>query len=433
MKERRKAGVTSKEAIRYIENYTWSPKRLGVDRERELLGKIGNPQKKLRFVHVAGSNGKGSTCAMLAKILQEAGYQTGLYTSPYIEDFCERMQVNGVNISGASLAEITEKVAALAEQMAERPSQFELVTAIAMEFFFRSGCEIVVLEVGLGGALDATNVIDAPEAAVITNIGLEHTEFLGNTLEEIAANKAGIIKKGSYAVCYDGAPEVTEVIRNVCKEQNVPLRCVNSLRMKALNETLGGQDFLWDDCVYHVSLLGPHQLKNAATVLETVDALRERGWRIPDSAVQNGLRTVFWPARLEIMGEKPLFLLDGGHNPQCAEALADAVKKLLSGRRVVVLLGVLADKDFSQIADIIIPCAEKFVCVTPESGRALPAEQLAAFLREKSATAIACGSDMKRAIHTAMEEAGENGAVVAFGSLYLAGHVRTVYRQMIEK
>ena len=259
--------MTPQEAIDYIEQYTWSTTRLGLERTQALLRALGDPQKKLRFIHVAGSNGKGSTCAMLAAIAQAAGYRTGLYISPYIQDFCERMQVNGKNVPGETLAEITQRVKAIADGMTDHPSQFELVTAIAMEYFYEARCDLVVLEVGMGGALDSTNVIDAPEVAVITNIGLEHTEYLGNTLEEIAATKAGIIKTGCHAVCYDGAPEVTEVVRAACTERKVPLRCVDFGRMQPLRETLDGQEFLWDGEAMRVNLLGPHQLHNTCAVL----------------------------------------------------------------------------------------------------------------------------------------------------------------------
>lgn len=425
--------MTPQEAIDYIEQYTWSTTRLGLERTQVLLRALGDPQKKLKFIHVAGSNGKGSTCAMLAAILQAAGYRTGLYISPYIQDFCERMQVNGENVPGETLAEITERVKGIADAMEDHPSQFELVTAIAMEYFLEAKCDIVVLEVGMGGALDSTNAIDAPEVAVITNIGLEHTEYLGKTLKAIAETKAGIIKPGCHAVCYDGSPTVTKVIRSVCKERGVPLRCVRFKRMEPIAETLDGQTFRWDGEELRVALLGPHQLHNTATVLHTVEALRSRGWNIPADAVRVGLATVKWPARLEVLSRDPIFLLDGGHNPQCAEALAAAIDKLLPGKKVVFLLGVLADKDYPQIMDIVMPYAKKFICMTPFSHRALPARKLAEFLRGKGAAASACDSDVARGIRMAQKAAGKRGAVVAFGSLYLAGHIRTVWQELQEQ
>ncbi len=424
--------MTEKEAIQYIEAYTWSTTKLGLERTKALLQGLGDPQKKLKFIHVAGSNGKGSTCAMLDAILRAAGYRTGLYISPYIQDFCERMQVNGENIPGETLAALTERVKVIADAMEDHPSQFELVTAIAMEYFYEAKCDIVVLEVGMGGALDSTNAIDAPEVAVITNIGLEHTEYLGDTLEKIAATKAGIIKPGCSAVCYDGAPEVTEVIRGVCEKLGVPLRCNDFSRLTPLSETLDGQEITWDGRPYRLALLGRHQLHNTATVMETVDSLRERGWEIPDEAVRTGLASVKWPARLEVLGRDPLFLLDGGHNPQCAEALCASLDTLLGGKKAIFIIGVLADKDYPQIMSLVMPYAEKFFCLTPHSSRALTAEHLAEYLQEQGAQAVAC-HDIETAIRTARDAAGEDGAVVSFGSLYLAGGVRTAYQTLYGK
>lgn len=418
--------MTKQEAVFYIENQGWSTTRLGLERTQELLRKLGDPQKKLRFVHVAGSNGKGSTCAMLDAILRRAGYRVGLYISPYIQDFCERIQVDGENIPGQALAAITERVRRVADAMEDHPSQFELVTAIAMEYFHEQRCDIVVLEVGMGGALDSTNAIDAPEAAVITNIGLEHTEYLGDTLEKIAATKAGIIKPGCSCVCYDGAAEVTAVIRSVCVQNQVPLVCAGRFPVKALRQDLNGQVFSWRGGEYQLSLLGPHQIRNAAVVLETVNALRERGWHIPEDAVKAGLREVKWPARLEILSQKPLFILDGGHNPQCAEALMNSVSELLRGRRIVFLCGVLADKNYRQMMEYMLPCAQEFVCLTPVSDRALSAQALADCLTERGAKARAC-TGIPDGIRLALTAAGEDGAVVAFGSLYLAGAVRTAF------
>lgn len=421
--------MTTQEAITYIEHYGWSTTRLGLDRTRELLGRLGDPQKRLKFIHVAGSNGKGSTCAMLDAILRAAEYRTGLYTSPYIQDFCERIQVDGQNIPGEDLARLTERVRAAAEAMDDHPSQFELVTALGMLYFAERRCDIVVLEVGMGGALDSTNVIDCPEAAVITNIGLEHTEYLGDTLEKIAATKAGIIKSGCRAVCYDGASEVTQVVKAVCAERGVPLRCVDFSRLTPLGQTLDGQRFLWDGAEYRLALLGRHQLHNAAAVLETVEALREGGWNIPDDAVREGLRSVRWPARLEVMRREPLFLIDGGHNPQCAEALSESLRELLPGEKAVFLLGVLADKDYPRMLELLTPFAQEFVCLTPLSDRALSAEALASYLTERGAQARACAG-IGEGLRAAFDAAGGDGAVIAFGSLYLVGAIRGAYQRM---
>ena len=421
--------MTGREAIEYIENYTWSRTRLGLARTRELLHAIGDPQKQLKFVHVSGSNGKGSTCAMLDSILRAAGYRTGLYTSPYIQDFCERMQVNGQNISGEDLARITEQVRVSADAMEDHPSQFELVTTIAMQHFLEQRCDLVVLEVGMGGELDSTNVIDCPEAAVITNIGLEHTEYLGDTLEKIASAKGGIIKPGCTAVCYDSVPEVMDTLRQICKERDAEFRIARAEDLNGLSHSLDGQRFAWKEKEYTLPLLGPHQLRNAGTVLETIAALREKGWEIPEAAVHTGLKTVRWPARFEVLWREPLFIVDGGHNPQCAEALCRNLKEYLPGQQFTFLAGILADKDYRQMLDLIAPFAKRFLCVTPDSPRALPAEDLAAEVLQRGTPACACES-----IEAGVREALKCGEdTVAFGSLYMAGHVRTVFPKFLKK
>ena len=421
--------MTPQEAISYIENYSWSTTRLGLGRTRALLHAIGDPQKQLKFIHVAGSNGKGSTCAMLDAILRHAGYRTGLYTSPYIQDFCERMQVNGRNIPGKDLARITEQVRIHADAMEDHPSQFELVTAIAMQYFLEEHCDIVVLEVGMGGALDSTNVIDCPEVAVITNIGLEHTEYLGNTLSLIAEAKGGIIKPGCTAVLYDSEHETMETLLRICREQNVLPRISHERDLTSLSHDLNGQRFLWRGREYALSLLGAHQLRNAAVVLETLHALHERGWSVPEEAVTAGLRDVRWPARFEILWREPLFLLDGGHNPQCAEALARNLEDYLPGRKLSFLIGVLADKDYTRMLDLVTPYAKEFICVTPDSPRALRADTLAGIIAARGIPAVACKS-IEDGVRLALDTPGP---VMAFGSLYLAGHVRTVFPRLLKK
>lgn len=425
--------MTKEQAIAYIEDFTWSTTRLGLDRTRELLEKMGNPQKKLKFIHVAGSNGKGSTCAMLDSILRAAGYKTGLYTSPYIQDFCERMQINGKNIPDEELASITDHVRVYADTMEDHPSQFELVTAIAMEYFARNDVNIVVLEVGMGGLLDSTNVIDAPEAAIITNIGLEHTEYLGNTIAEIAANKAGIIKPGCSVVCYDGPDDAVRVVRETCHRNHVPLTMADLSQLHPISRSLDGQIFDYKDWKkVQLNLLGDYQLRNASVVLETVGVLRSRGWHLTEEQVREGMSHVSWPARFEILNRKPLFILDGGHNPQCAGALAESLRDLLPGRKVVFLTGVLADKDYKDMMKVVLPYAQEFVTLTPLNERALPAEKLADYISSLGVPA-APAEDIASGLNLAMKKAGEDGIVVSFGSLYMAGAVRAKYHAAYRK
>ena len=315
--------MTIEEARALIRGVEWRGSRPGLSRVRELLHRIGDPQDTLQFVHIAGTNGKGSTAAMLAAVLQAAGYTTGLFTSPFLEQFAERMQVNGQPIPDAELAAACETLQPCIAAMDDQPTEFELVTAAAMLWFQRRGCDIVVLEVGLGGRLDATNVIGAPACAVITNIGLDHTEILGDTLAQIAREKAGILKPGTRAVSYPQMPEVRAVLHEVCAQHGIPLTEADADAIEPLHDSIDGQTFSYRGAVYDLPLLGRHQLRNAAVALETVAALRARGWRIPDAAVHAGLAQVRWPARFEVLRRAPWFVLDGGHNPQCAQTVAD--------------------------------------------------------------------------------------------------------------
>ena len=418
------------EAIEYIHSVYWKGGHFGLDRVLTLLEKMGNPEKKLKYVHIAGTNGKGSTASMTASILQKAGYRTGLYTSPYIYRFHERIQINGQQISDEDLVEITEYVKPLADSMEQSPTEFELVCAIAFEYFVRKQCDIVVLEVGLGGDYDATNVIECPEVAVITNIGLDHTDVLGNTLEEIAKTKAGIFKEGGDAVIYRGLPSVEQVFEDVCREKHISLKKADfdGLRLKA--HSLDGQVF---DCGDRkdlvLPLLGDHQLHNASVVLSVVDTLIEKGWNISEENIRDGLRDVSWPGRFDIVSREPLFIIDGGHNPQCIEALVKNIEDYLTGRKVIALTGVLEDKDYGDMYQPVMPLVDSFVCITPPNPRKLEAAELAAHLRGAGAQATACET-IKEGVALALREAGETGVVLCFGSLYTIGAIREALDQI---
>lgn len=415
------------EAVSFIQAASWQGSRLGLERIAELMARLGDPERDLKFVHVAGTNGKGSVAAMLAAILTAAGYRTGLYTSPHLCRYHERMQIDGVPISDGDLCAAAETVKIQADRMDDPPTEFERITAMALVYFAQKACDIVVLEVGLGGRLDATNVIPPPEAAVITNLGLEHTDVLGDTLAQIAWEKAGIVKPGCAVVSYDSAPEALEVIGAVCAERGAPLTRVRRSDLRLLSQGLEGQRFSWRDLEdLYLPLLGEHQLHNAAVALETVRVLGRGKWNIPEKAVRDGLAAARWPARLEVLSRDPLFLLDGGHNPQCAKALADSLKQLLPGQKFLFLIGVLADKDYPAIVGQMLPLAQEFICLTPDSGRALPAGELAAYLEGEGARAAAC-ADVPSGIAAALCAADGARAVVAFGSLYLAGAVREVF------
>ena len=367
--------MTYEEALRYYAQIDMMGSHLGLDRMAELLRRLGNPEKQLKFVHVAGTNGKGSTAALLDACLRQAGYRVGLYTSPHLVRYNERFQVNGQPISDTALAEATEQVKTAADTMEDAPTQFELLTCVAFCCFLSAGCDIVVLEVGLGGRLDATNSIPVPEAAVITRIGLEHTEILGDTIEKIAAEKGGIIKAGGTVVLGDSSEAVVGVTQEICQERGAAL--IPARSAVPLSKSLEGQRFSWgpypEICL---SLLGEHQLQNAATALTVLEVLRTKGWQIPDEAILKGMRTAVWPGRFECVSRHPVIIIDGGHNQQCAEAIAVSLRSYFPGKKCSFLMGVLADKDFHGIFDAILPLAARIAAVTPDSHRALPAPEL---------------------------------------------------------
>ncbi|MBQ8238808.1 MAG: bifunctional folylpolyglutamate synthase/dihydrofolate synthase [Oscillospiraceae bacterium] len=416
--------MTIDQALNYIHGKFRKGAQPGLHRISELMQKLGDPQKQLKTVHIAGTNGKGSTAAMMAAILHRAGFKTGLFTSPFIYRFNERIQINGQQIPDADVVEMVEVVKAAADTMAEPPTEFEVVCAMGFTYFLRQHCDIVVLECGMGGEKDATNVVPSPEAAVITNIGLDHTDALGDTLEQIAAAKAGIFKPGCSAVIYRGTPGVEDVFARDCARKGIELRKADFDSLRLHRAPLEGQVF---DCgsyrALELPLLGHHQLHNAAVVLATVEALRQRGWQIREEHVREGMRHVSWPGRFDIVGHDPLFIIDGGHNPQCIDALVKNIRDYLAGRRIIALTGVLTDKDYAQMYAPVMPLVEGFVCITPPNPRKLEAAELARHLRAAGANAAGCAT-VEEGVRRALELAGTDGVVLCFGSLYTIGAIR---------
>ena len=445
--------------IAYINTPRWQASRLGLERTRELLKRMGCPQDELRFVHVAGTNGKGSVCSYVARVLEEAGYKTGLFTSPYIETFEERIRVNGENISLADLTRATlsvrEHASAMEAETGDHPTEFELMFAVALEHFRAVSCDIVVLEVGLGGRLDSTNAIDAPEVSVICRIGLDHTELLGNTLGAVAREKAGIVKAGAPVVSWPQEPEAAEVVARVAQERGCSLITPDfaQLAVSPLSwegESVPKRVFAYKGVPFETQLLGSYQPANAALAVEVVSALRKRGWAISDEALVAGIANTTWPGRFEVVGKNPLVIVDGGHNPQGAEALAASLADLLSARRapdgracapwgepdsdelacvslsasggqrapqrtsdgltpapqraVVFVMGVLADKDYPAMIASVAPFARGFVTYKPRNPRALSASDLAESIKQSCAALSAgaidrsCAASSARAI-----------------------------------
>ena len=410
--------MAGQEAAELVHQRAWTGQQPGLDRIRRLLGRLGDPQEKLKFVHIAGSNGKGSTAAMLSSVLTAAGLKTGQYTSPHLWRFHERFQVDGVPIPDAELADVTARVL----DKAEDETEFELMTAIGMVYFLQSGCDIVVLETGLGGRLDSTNIIPAPEAAVITHIGLEHTELLGDTLDKIATEKAGIVKAGCNVVLYEQGFEMYSLFENICKLRYSSLRLTQTPTV--LSAGPEGQSFTYrGKGPYHISLLGEYQVHNAAVALDTVEVLRRRGWKISQEAVLQGLEQARWPGRMELVRRAPDVILDGGHNPQCMEALARSLGALYPGKKLIFLTGVLADKNWTAMMEQLLPLAKEFYTITPDSPRAMSAAGLADWLESRGAGAVPCET-VRDGLDRALAAAGPRDVVCACGSLYMIGEAR---------
>lgn len=419
--------MTYEEALSYIHHVCWMGSKPGLERTFSLLEKLGNPQKQLKFIHIGGTNGKGSTAAMLSTILEKAGYHVGLYTSPFIMRFNERMQIDHVQIADDELAALTQEIRPLADAMEDKPTEFELITVLAMLYFARHKCDIVVLEVGMGGELDSTNVIPAPEVAVITAMGMDHVKELGPTMADVARAKAGIIKAGSSVVSYGGNAEADPVFAAVCAEKNVPLRQPDFAAIVPGAFDLDGQEFSyrgWENV--RIPLVGRYQMNNAAVVLETIGLLREKGWQISDEQVREGLRQTRWPARFEILQREPVFIVDGGHNPHGIRATAESLQRLFPGRRFTFVTGVMADKDVEEILGLIVPIAERFFTVKPGNPRAMEADVLAERIRALGVPAEPCAS-VADGVKRALEAEGAHGVACALGSLYMSGEVRECF------
>lgn len=394
------------QALNHIHSLLRFGSRPGLERISELLEKLGNPQNELKFIHVAGTNGKGSVCAMLASSLQAAGYKTGLYTSPFITCFRERICVNGKNISEKDLAALTEQVVATGVVVTE----FEFITAVAFLYFKAKGCDVVVLETGLGGRLDATNVIPSPLAAVITGIGFDHTAVLGNTLGEIAGEKCGIIKPSCRIfTTYNQPPSADAVIRS---HGDVTVPDLQKLSIEDCS--LDGNTFIYKGFRFHTSLIGRHQIENA---LLCIEVLHGCGLAISDEDIAKGLSSTVFPARLEILSRSPLVLLDGAHNPHGAAALAAEIKKHPAP---TLITGMMADKDCERVVSLLAPLCRRVITVTvADNPRSIKADDLAAIASRY------CGDTVSAASYSAaLALAGHDNPAVISGSLYLAGGIR---------
>ncbi len=417
------------EVVNFIETSMKFGCRPGLERTAKLLDFLGNPHKKLKLIHVAGTNGKGSTTAMIANVLSNAGYSTGMYISPHLYRNTERMTIDGSEITEEDFVkyalEVMDMVKLMREKGLEEPTQFEMYTAMALLYFERKKVDFAIIEVGLGGRFDATNVID-PTLAVITSISYDHMDILGDTIEKIAYEKAGIIKEASTVILYPQLfSEVTHLMEEISREKRANLVKADANSIVLKDYSMGGQiiDFKYRDYDIRdikLPLIGDHQLSNAAVALTAIAELNSMGHTIGAEAVRKGIETVKWPCRLSIVTTEPLILIDGAHNEDGINSLQGALSKYFSSRKIIFVIGMLKDKDYGYAIRKLMPLAHHTVATEPESERALTADAMAEAVKPYCAN-VSAEPDIAKAIEKAKELYDKDSMICICGSLYLAG------------
>ncbi len=408
------------EAVEYIHSLLQFGIKPGLERISMLLEALGNPQEKVKTIHIAGTNGKGSTSTHLANILTSAGYKTGLYTSPYVLSFCERIQIDGVNIPEEKIAKVITKVKAEIDKLNEKGiviTEFEAITAVAFLFFYESGCDYAVIEVGLGGRFDATNVLTKPEAIVITSISLDHTKILGDTISKIAFEKCGVIKNGVPVVTSKNqTEEAMNVIASACADNNSNLILGEPKNAKIISDTLGETVFSYNGEEYKIRLSGAHQIENAVNVIEAAKILG-----IDEFYIKDGLSKTTMLARMEIIGKEPLIIRDGGHNEGCAKALREFLLNYKI-ENINMLTGMMADKDTEIYLSEVAPLCKSVTTCTPSNIRAETAENLCEIAKKYCENCKAI-SDPKKAYETVLNQSKNSDTVLVCGSFYLMSDI----------
>ena len=415
-----------KEARVYLDEVSKYGSVLGLESMRELLRRLGDPQNELKFIHISGTNGKGSVLAYLSTILSGAGYRTGRYISPTLFSYRERIQVDEEYIEKESLACHVTAIAAAAEDMQKAglpsPTVFEIETALAFLYFKEKRCDIVTLEVGCGGLLDATNVITTTLMEVIASISMDHTDLLGDTLAKIAAQKAGIIKPDTMVVSAQQKSEAAQVIEDTCKEQHCTLQMVDESKISNVHYGAEGQTFSykeWENVA--ISLAGSYQIKNAALALEGVEALRKLGYALSDQQVREGLLHTAWRGRFTTLRRDPTVIIDGAHNPAAALELKESLERYFPGKTLYFVMGMFKDKDYAQVIDLTAPLARHIITVeTPGNPRAMPARELAEAVGKVNPS-VEWADSVAHGVEKALAMAGKEDAVIVFGSLSFLG------------
>ena len=429
--------MTYKEARVYLDEMSKYGSVLGLDTIRGLLRELGNPQDDLKFIHIAGTNGKGSVLAYTSTILSEAGYRTGRYVSPTVISYLERIQIDGTWISEDEFAELTENVKeAIARMEAageESPTVFEAETAIAFLYFKKKKCDLVVLESGLGGILDATNIIGAPVCAAFATISVDHLGVIGDSLEEIAQNKAGIIKPGCAVVSAKQKENVREILKKTAEEKGCPFTEAQPEQMMIFEDSYHGITFSYKEYEkMHSPLAGQCQRENLATALEIIKQLRTLGYEIPDEAVRDGLAKTVWEGRFTCLRKNPVFIIDGAHNEDAAIKLRTSIERYFKGKEIQLIMGVFQDKEYEKITSILCPLAKKVYTVElPNKARSLSAGKLADCARKYCEEAEAKDS-IQSAVESATAACGagmNNQVIIACGSLSYLGEVKRIVEE----
>lgn len=432
------------EALNFIHSTYKFGQKLGIENIIRLLGYLGNPQKNLKFIHIAGTNGKGSTSAMLSYVLTNCGYKTGLYISPFLEEFTERIQINNIPVDEQELADTTQIVKdAIGQLLADgypHPTEFEVVTAIAMKYYYDKKIDIIVLEVGLGGRLDATNSIPTAEAAAIVSISFDHMLYLGNTLREIAYEKAGIIKENYDVSVYAlNSDEVFDEIKKSADKQHARLYRNNPNDIEPVSSSIEGQKirYLKKDSnlgisEFELSLLGEHQIYNALNVLTVLEILKSKGWNITKEAILKGLKEVKFTGRFEIMHKNPIIVIDGGHNIEGITSFVTNIKKYFEGKKVHLFYGMLNDKQVDESLALLTTVAKEIYTLTPHDARAVTADEMAEFIGENYPS-LPCHPLENFSEIGKHVDFNKKDEIYAFtGSLYMIGEARTILSGLIK-
>lgn len=426
--------MTYNEVIHYLNLIERFGSRPGLIRLQNLLKNLGNPEKKLKVIHVGGTNGKGSVCSMISYILVKSGYDVGIYTSPHLESYNERIKINNKEIPNNEFADIGEEIIKASKKCVadnkEHPTVFECLTAMSLLYFAEKQVDFVVLEVGLGGRYDATNIIDNPLVSVITSIGMDHTKILGDSIESIAYEKSGIIKKNCSTVLYFPNNKVYNIIEDVCKNLDSQLYYISNLKIQNVKHSIEGITFSIDTNFYsykdlEISLIGEHQIYNTALVLLVVEVLKEKGVIISEENIRNGLKECYWPGRLEIINKEPIVILDGAHNEEGAAVLAETFKQYFADKDITLLIGVLKDKPYENMLKLLLPHVKRVVLTEPKSPRKLSVDELEEVIKNYSIIYYK-DADIEQAYKLACKLTDKKDVLSCAGSLYLIGEIKTI-------